>query len=939
MSAGTSLRTNVTTLKMALLNTSQGSSLLQVADGALNQITDILQRQKAIAVQAGSGSLTSSERTFLNQEFKNLTAEVQRLAEQTNFNGVNLLDGVLTKTVDATVNTTNADKATASLTFGLNAVAGTADLVVINGVTFDGVAGVPAGPLEFRIAATISETVSNLAATLNASTDLRVSSATYSASGNTLTITSKTGGVAGSDFVIGGTGPALANQWIALANNNVGVDAPDIGSYTNMFIGAGLAGSLGALNTTDSVVLNAPTGTAQAAFTTNAGVGGDFTVAITGGIGVQNIYRVTVGDSLSAIVDKINNGDGVNVFGTAVHGIKAKIVGSSGNYNIMLQSTNANNYPATANADITVAYVAGGGAAITTFRHANGVAMAAATSTPSTAPLAAANTFHNQISGLGKAGTTGVRAGDTVGIGVTGNSLVTDQNQTRSVSRVIFPPITSANLVSTLAPAALNSVTIQIGETASPLERTEFTFSNTTLANAGPNDIAIGATLEETIDNAVTAINRYSGNGIENYNFRQIRAYRDGQSLVIESVDYGATTRLDNAVAIPPIQLALANTGTTGIAITTATLANGTTGGVSASNVNNAEFIGKISGFKATHTGVNDRVNVELTVGNSTYRASNIDTTATVNTTIRLSSSDGAGYLDIELRAGAGTVVTSQDGADTFANRLDAAFSTLDFYQKRDVSSYTGSDPIVTEGVVTGSLLGTNVRMSDNSFEEIKLENISVVAPTGSAVNAQISFTINGEQYTSELAVGKRLSANQTFKFLSASDSNRFLEFTTGNTAIQLDTQAKADSFQAALEKAFGVGENNASLSFQVGATSSDSLKIGLNGVTSKDIGIDNLDVLTQASAALAADSIDSAINKVTAVRAEVGALQSRFNFAAANVESSIANQDSARGVLLDTDVAAESTAFATAQVQLQAGISVLAQANLLPQNLLKLIG
>ncbi|TAE83796.1 MAG: flagellin, partial [Alphaproteobacteria bacterium] len=41
----------------------------------------------------------------------------------------------------------------------------------------------------------------------------------------------------------------------------------------------------------------------------------------------------------------------------------------------------------------------------------------------------------------------------------------------------------------------------------------------------------------------------------------------------------------------------------------------------------------------------------------------------------------------------------------------------------------------------------------------------------------------------------------------------------------------------------------------------------------------------------------------------------------------------------LDTDVAAESTSFATSQVQLQAGISVLAQANLLPQNLLKLIG
>ena len=49
LSAGTSLETNVVTLRTALINSFQGQSLLQVADGALAQITDILQRQKAIA--------------------------------------------------------------------------------------------------------------------------------------------------------------------------------------------------------------------------------------------------------------------------------------------------------------------------------------------------------------------------------------------------------------------------------------------------------------------------------------------------------------------------------------------------------------------------------------------------------------------------------------------------------------------------------------------------------------------------------------------------------------------------------------------------------------------------------------------------------------------------------------------------------------------------
>src|SRR6185436_7538187 len=57
LSIGTSLRTNVATLRIAKVNVSQGSSLLQVADGGLAQIVEILQRQKALATQASSGSL------------------------------------------------------------------------------------------------------------------------------------------------------------------------------------------------------------------------------------------------------------------------------------------------------------------------------------------------------------------------------------------------------------------------------------------------------------------------------------------------------------------------------------------------------------------------------------------------------------------------------------------------------------------------------------------------------------------------------------------------------------------------------------------------------------------------------------------------------------------------------------------------------------------
>jgi flagellin len=204
-----------------------------------------------------------------------------------------------------------------------------------------------------------------------------------------------------------------------------------------------------------------------------------------------------------------------------------------------------------------------------------------------------------------------------------------------------------------------------------------------------------------------------------------------------------------------------------------------------------------------------------------------------------------------------------------------------------------------------------------------------------------LEFTISGETFRGRDDIGSELAANGIYRFTSLSNPNNVLEFRVGDTAIEFDTAEKALNFENALKNAFGIGAEGSgqSLKFQVGVTTTDTLSVRLDSVTTDTIfGGAELDVLTADNAAIAADAIDAAIDMVTSVRADVGAMQSRFDFAAANIESSIQNQDAARGVLLDTDIAAESSAFATAQVQLQAGISVLAQANLLSQNLLKLI-
>jgi flagellin-like hook-associated protein FlgL len=363
--------------------------------------------------------------------------------------------------------------------------------------------------------------------------------------------------------------------------------------------------------------------------------------------------------------------------------------------------------------------------------------------------------------------------------------------------------------------------------------------------------------------------------------------------------------------------------------------------GIDASNVINKDFVGKISGFKADFSGTNNRVNLTVKVGETTYTANSVNTSVTSNTTVRLNSEAG-GYLDIQFAANTGTAVDSQDKADIFATRINQAFSTVNFYQDRVVDSYNAAGDIITNSAVTGSLTGTSFNLQLSDFSDVKIDNISVTAPPEGATDGIIEFAINGETYRGISNIGNKLAANSIYRFTSLTNPNNSLEFRTGSTAINFDTTQKADNFEAALKNAFGIGAagSGQSLKFQVGVTTTDTLSVRLNSIaTSKLYGGATLDVLTADTAAKAADALDVAIDTVTAVRAEVGALQSRFDFAAANIESSIQNQDAARGVLLDTDIASESSAFSTAQVQLQAGISVLAQANQLPQSLLKLIG
>ena len=85
-------------LNQAVRNANDAISMIQVAEGAMKEVTNMFQRMRELAVQAISDSNTSADRTALNNEYKQLSYEVSRVAENTQWNGTNILDGARTQT-------------------------------------------------------------------------------------------------------------------------------------------------------------------------------------------------------------------------------------------------------------------------------------------------------------------------------------------------------------------------------------------------------------------------------------------------------------------------------------------------------------------------------------------------------------------------------------------------------------------------------------------------------------------------------------------------------------------------------------------------------------------------------------------------------------------------------------------------------------------------
>jgi flagellin len=154
-------------------------------------------------------------------------------------------------------------------------------------------------------------------------------------------------------------------------------------------------------------------------------------------------------------------------------------------------------------------------------------------------------------------------------------------------------------------------------------------------------------------------------------------------------------------------------------------------------------------------------------------------------------------------------------------------------------------------------------------------------------------------------------------------------------------TSATAEAADLAVTGTVAAGDNTGAV-FQVGANQNQTVEVNIKAVSASDLGVDALvigELADETTIATAIGAIDSAISTVSENRSELGAMQNRMESTIRNLSVAVENLSAAESRIRDTDMALEMVEFTRNQILSQAGTAMLAQANVVPQSVLSLLG
>jgi len=341
---------------------------------------------------------------------------------------------------------------------------------------------------------------------------------------------------------------------------------------------------------------------------------------------------------------------------------------------------------------------------------------------------------------------------------------------------------------------------------------------------------------------------------------------------------------------------------------------------------NNQTLLDGTLGSKAFQVGANagQTISVALAQGLKAGQIGQIaDSTATTATSVAIVGGDNIQINDNKIIAtvagGAGQTTSS---AWSVANAINA-------------SGVSGVTATAVTGTTTSNVAGKGINFAatDDAYK-LDINGVTVFNYTATA-----AFTAEGltqqqlidriNMYSSQTGVGAALSGMNIE--LTAADGR---DIGVNVTVAGATAAFNADS------TTHGFIELSSSDDIKITGDVSDKLGFGAGPTTiTKDAQtLSNIDVKTVTGANNTMKRIDSALNVISNMRADLGAVLNRFQSTTANLSNVLENITAAHSRIMDADFAAETANITKAQILQQAGISVLAQANTLPQNVLTLL-
>ncbi len=276
---------------------------------------------------------------------------------------------------------------------------------------------------------------------------------------------------------------------------------------------------------------------------------------------------------------------------------------------------------------------------------------------------------------------------------------------------------------------------------------------------------------------------------------------------------------------------------------------------------------------------------------------------------------------------GTGNRIGTNVAADFSRRLLDGSTNDIDVRLRRLASALRiNSAADDAAGFAVAQRLETQSRGFDQAAR-----NVQDAASVNQIAEGGISTVADNLQRVRELAVQ---SANGTLN-----DSDRsLLQKEVTEIKAEIDRFAPTVSFngQPLLDGTFAAGATD--FQVQAGPNKDETISVNFDAVSTTALGVNNVDVSTQAGASSALDSIDTALNTLAGSTSKIGANSNRLGRVSDFIGISRENSLAAQSRIQDANFAEEIVGLTLAQVRQQAGTASLVQANLAPQSVLSLL-